>query len=318
MVEQSLRKGKVEGPTPPSGSRFHLERRGGSRYNLGVKQKQSGANSEFTIEQTPKLTARGVVWNQGSLRGKMESYMGKKRGKYRTRLVRKESQRMVKQSIALMVLTLAVVIALIIFGIPAMIKLVGFLGELRSASSPVDGEDTIAPFAPQLEVAVEATASAKINVDGFAESGASVKLFRNGGQVAETTVGDEGKFLFEGVVLDPGRNDFSAMAVDSAGNESERSVTRAVVFDNKSPKLTVTSPENGAVVGDSLNNLVNVEGESEPDVEVYVNDRLAIVDGAGKFSQKVSLQSGDNEIVVQAVDLAGNTSTQKLNVRYEN
>lgn len=286
------------------------------RYNLPVEDnKKETAPVDTTNDNFGfKKPEASVVWNNQELSAKMDTSMPRRRVKFKTRLAKKESQRMVNQSVWLLVFTGIVVIALIFWGIPSLIRLAGFLGEIKNGDTVP--EDTLAPLAPQLDLGFDATRSAELTIRGYAESGVVVKLSNNGLETGEATVGDEGSFEFVDFELDEGDNELALVAIDNAGNESEVS-KRTIVFDNTDPKLSITKPENGASFGDSQNRTIDVEGESESDVEVYVNDRLAIVGSDGKFSQRISLNDGDNEITVRAVDRAGNESEKKINVRFE-
>jgi hypothetical protein len=58
-----------------------------------------------------------------------------------------------------------------------------------------------------------------------------------------------------------------------------------------------------------------VEGITDAE-RVTVNDRIAVIDGNGKFSLIVSLNEGKNDLVVQATDQAGNKTETTMSVTY--
>lgn len=234
-----------------------------------------------------------------------------------SRLARRESKRLMRQSVLFFFLTIALVGAIIFWGIPAMVRLAGFLGDLRSSSQPIEDLDTIAPFAPQISVSYEATASARIDVNGYAEAGTTVTLFDDGNKVSEVVVNEEGEFAFLDIKLKKGSNNFVVQSVDAAGNESPLSKPRVVVFDNEDPLLEIESPNLNDEEIRSEEKLFNVSGKTDDDtVTVYIKDRLARVDSEGGFSGQVSLDEGDNEIKVRAVDVAGNETEVSFVVKY--
>ncbi len=242
--------------------------------------------------------------------------MAQRKKRYSSRLVRKESQRMMRQGILFLVLTVGLVVVLVVWGVPAMVKLAGFLGEIRSSSQPIDTGDKIAPFAPQLSIGYEATASARIDVSGFAEAEATVVLFNSGNKISEVIVDEDGSFVFSDIRLDEGVNEFEAQAMDSTGNESPMSKSRRVVFDNTNPTLGIDSVD---INGDNLRSeekLYEVRGSTDPGAKVYVNDRFARVDDEGYFSVRVPLNEGENTIRVRAIDLAENESVLEFGVSY--
>lgn len=77
--------------------------------------------------------------------------------------------------------------------------------------------------------------------------------------------------------------------------------------------LTIASPTNNTTVSTPT---ITVTGSTAPNADVSVNDKDLKADAAGKFSAAVTLDEGDNEIIVTAADTAGNSSEQLLIVTY--
>lgn len=77
--------------------------------------------------------------------------------------------------------------------------------------------------------------------------------------------------------------------------------------------LTVISPTNGQQV--STATLV-VKGKTVPNADVAVNDKDIKADASGNFSTTISLDEGDNEILVTASDANGNSSEWSGTVTY--
>lgn len=79
-------------------------------------------------------------------------------------------------------------------------------------------------------------------------------------------------------------------------------------------KLVVLTPTDKAVVA-SAN--TKVAGQTVPNADVSVNEVDTKADASGNFSATLSLNEGDNPIIVDAFDADGNTSEQELTVTYQ-
>jgi hypothetical protein len=73
-----------------------------------------------------------------------------KRSRRFSRLARKEEVRSLRQAFFFGILTIVFLLLLIFLGIPALIKMAIFLGEIRSSSTPVKTEDLLPPAPPIL------------------------------------------------------------------------------------------------------------------------------------------------------------------------
>jgi hypothetical protein len=234
----------------------------------------------------------------------------------RSRLTRTQSKRLNRQTVLLTIASIATFLAIIFLGIPALVRMAVFFGELKSSTEPVGQEDTIAPSKPQLETLPTATVSGQLTIRGFAESDSIIALYRSGSELKETTANDEGEFSFVAVDLRDGENTFYVTAKDSAGNQSDQSPRQTVVYDASPPKLTIDSPGEGETIYGQTNRTINVSGSTDEDSTVTVNDRLAIVN-SGNFSTTIQLNEGDNTIVVIATDRAGNETKKEIKVKYQ-
>lgn len=75
--------------------------------------------------------------------------------------------------------------------------------------------------------------------------------------------------------------------------------------------LTITSPKDGETLG-STN--ATVKGKTVANAEVFVNDIVGKADTNGNFSINVTLDEGENQIVVSANDSNGNAAEQSMGV----
>jgi hypothetical protein len=77
--------------------------------------------------------------------------------------------------------------------------------------------------------------------------------------------------------------------------------------------LQVTSPMHG----DNLTSpSVVIKGVTASGAEVFINDEETIADGEGNFQIQLTLEEGDNYIIVVVTDAVGNMAEQELTVYY--
>lgn len=233
----------------------------------------------------------------------------------RSRLARKQKLKDTRRAVLFIALTLGLALALIFVGIPVLIRVAVFLGNLRASSKLPEKSDTIPPSPPRLITSFEATNSAQFSLKGYAEPGATIKLSNSGLSLAEVVVDTDGLFIVKDIELTLGRNEIMAVAEDAAGNESQPSIPAVIEYDTSAPKLTITNPENGATITD-LDNQIKIQGQTEEGAKLIINDRLVIVDPEGSFNYQYSLKEGENIFNFTVRDKAGNQAKEELKVNY--
>jgi hypothetical protein len=77
--------------------------------------------------------------------------------------------------------------------------------------------------------------------------------------------------------------------------------------------LTITSPAGGSVVNTPQ---IQIKGSTVTLAEVFVNDSQVSVDTKGNFSSNVTLEEGENYILVSANDANGVSAEQEIIVTY--
>jgi hypothetical protein len=97
---------------------------------------------------------------------------------------------------------------------------------------------------------------------------------------------------------------------DAAGNTVSAQIQ--VLVDLTAPSLEIVEPATGFRTRDLS---VIVVGITEPGASVSVNGLPVMVDPFGKFTTTVTLQKGDNPIVVVAGDSAGNSVSRSITVK---
>ncbi len=136
-------------------------------------------------------------------------------------------------------------------------------------------------------------------------------------QVEELPVGETPAFIVPGVPLVNGRNDITATIV-GPGGESESSPVITYIRDVSKPRVTITSPKNGATVNQAT---VKIAGKTQARSEINARNEAngavgtATAKADGTFSVTVELTDGTNAITVKATDPAGNTASAVVSVR---
>ena len=157
---------------------------------------------------------------------------------------------------------------------------------------------------PMLEVTSPQTGfrtkDKQVEISGDTEASAILTI--NGNKVSFT-----GSVFTKTVALDKeGENDFTVMAMDKAGNFN---VVQLKVVRKTQVMLKLTTPLNGTR---TKNETVSIEGMTEPNAHVEINDFVIAAKGTGAFKATVNLTIGDNTISVKAVDDLGNQASGNI------
>ncbi|MBI2032508.1 MAG: hypothetical protein HYT09_02580 [Candidatus Levybacteria bacterium] len=199
------------------------------------------------------------------------------------------------------------------FGIPLFADISFSFGQLFSGKEDQTTvgkiEDNFLP-SPVLDQTPLATNSAKIKISGSATPEKKVELFLNGKSYDRDEADEDGEFTFN-ITLTEGENLIKARASDDKA-ESDFSETHIITFKKSEPKIELEKPRDGDNF--AVKN-IEVRGKTDIGNRVTINGFWAVVEGE-VFSYNLELHDGENEIIIQAEDDAGNKKEQKLKVRY--
>jgi len=219
-----------------------------------------------------------------------------------------------KIAIILGLLTLIFIIIIVLWGIPILANLAGFLGELKNPEQPTISEDTIPPVPPRFAAVPEATNSAIVNINGSSEPKSKIDIYLNSELFVTTKADEEGEFHLEKVSLKRGENTLSAFAFDDAENQSNSSEEIKIVFDDMPPDLEIFQPKEEETVYEQK---IEIRGKTESEeIRITINEHLTLVEKEGNFTYPFELTEGENKIKIAAEDLAGNKTEKELNVVY--
>lgn len=233
----------------------------------------------------------------------------------RSRLKTKEEEEITKKTIFLGVITILIFVALLVFGLPMLIRLSIILGEARVQKAKEVKGKVIPPPQPRLILPFEATNSATISLSGYSEKGLEVDLLKNDVSLDKTQANENGEFSFDNVELDTGDNQFGAVAISQDGVSSDPSKPIDIIYDNQAPEITMLNPSEDKLSVDYAD--FDVAGKTDVGASVTVNGRIASVDDEGKFKIKFQLNAGKNDLEIISTDLARNQTKKTIEITYD-
>lgn len=128
-----------------------------------------------------------------------------------------------------------------------------------------------------------------------------------------TSLDSNGEFVYL-IPLSPGPNTISVALPSDAGGAS---VTRSVIFADRPPSLTVTSPSDRSTTAQPD---ITVRGTALTSygtpANVSINGLVSGTDSGGNFAQTISLRPGTTTVVVRARDDAGQETIISRTVTY--
>ena len=234
--------------------------------------------------------------------------------RFYSRLRTTEEKRNLRTAVVLGIVTILLIGGIFIFGLPTVAKFAAILTDLRKSGEPVEVNDTTPPAPPRLDALPEATNKTQIEVSGESEPGATVILSFNK-TVEEAIADNEGSFRFT-FDLEDGQNSLTVSAKDSSGNESQKTEEISITFDNENPSLNVNAPSEGASFFGAKQRQVVIEGSTDTEASLSINDRFVLVEEDGSFAFATTLSEGENTFNLKAQDKAGNQSEKSLKVNF--
>ncbi len=231
-----------------------------------------------------------------------------------SRLERMEGKRNRRSAFLLLILTIALVAFMLRLGPSLIPKFTDFLRDLIGQNIETQGEDVVPPSPPIFDELPEFTKEPRLVVIGSAEEGSLVSVKVNDAK-KEVVANASGRFssTFD---LKEGENVVVAMATDRNHNKSGESESVRITYDTKPPELVVEKPINGESFFGTLGKQKTIEGHTEKNATVTVNDRVVVVARDGRLNYPISLNEGENVLKIIARDLAGNETLQEIKVNY--
>lgn len=233
-----------------------------------------------------------------------------------SRLRRYEDRKAQKKLSIAVVGSLAVLVFLGVFGLKILVGFSLLVDRIRG-NSPAAQQQSNLLLPPVMDPLPEATFSATLSISGKATARMSLVIYVDDTEYKTLTVPDDGLFTLADIAVDEGRVSLKSKITDDNDNASDYSNILHVTVDRKPPTLAVSKPEDGAKIQDGSHK-VTIEGMTDSDSKVMVNDRIVVVRGDGSFVYTIPIADGDNTLNVVAIDPAGNRTTVERHVTYQN
>ncbi len=177
--------------------------------------------------------------------------------------------------------------------------------------NPITDNETLAP--PVIGIPFEATNTAQIIVEGYANSHEIIELYVDDVLKKEVSVENDGKFRIDNLQLSIGNNTIYAKSKKGTFT-SLPSKSYTVIYDIDKPILKLHEPEdNKQVVSDRT---LKISGKTDSNTKIFVNDNQVAVDGNGNFTTTKQLVDGNNNFEIKGVDTAQNTTTITRTVHF--
>ena len=244
---------------------------------------------------------------------KYSSVYKRKNQRGSSRLLKKEERKMRKQTALYILLGLALLLLFIFILLPGIIR---FFFAFFDKESPFEEVDDVPPQVPTLSsTPPEATFSAQLDLTGFAEADSTVVFVLNGQELNQTQADEEGQFS-EALSLLDGDNELTLYGLDQAGNESLQSKTYHIALDQEVPEIEIIQPEADSKIEFKKNRNTPIDGQTEANARVYLNDRLILADSEGHFQSTYYLDEGENQLHFVVTDQAGNQNELTIKVNF--
>jgi hypothetical protein len=107
-----------------------------------------------------------------------------------------------------------------------------------------------------------------------------------------------------------GTHTLTYYAMDRLGSRSETG-TLTIAVDSTPPVIAMLAPQDGATVNGPT---VAVRGTVDVGSTATINGQPVVVDATGAFNQNITIQGTAATIVIDAIDVAGNTAVRTLRV----
>lgn len=230
-----------------------------------------------------------------------------------SRLAKTEAKRARKSALVYIVLTIVLIVLLPTYGLTALSKFTGFLYKLsgRDNTTITKSSDGNIVIPPRIDTLPQFTNQDKVRISGTTTPGMNVEVFFDDSQ-KEVLADANGEFSASFTISEERDYTGYAFTVNNAGEKSEKSQMVKITYDKTPPNLEIISPANETTFYGSQQSSQRIQGQVEEDDKVLINDRIAIVDGSGKFDYMADLAKGDNNFKIKVSDQAGNETEQDL------
>lgn len=198
------------------------------------------------------------------------------------------------------------------WGLPTLIGALSFFNNLKPHSQKEQIAEAIPP--PVLNIPFESTSSSTLKISGFSTPSSRVEIYFDDGLATTAETLSDGAFITNAVSLALGTNNIYGQTILD-GKKSLSSKVIRLIYSNEKPKINIIEPgDNQEIKGGEKK--VKVSGTIEGAATLFVNSSSVQILPDGNFSTEISLNDGENKILVSAASQAGNTSQLERKVMY--
>lgn len=225
-----------------------------------------------------------------------------------------EEKKNIKSAFLLILVSILTIVFLFFIGIPLVAKLTAYIADLRKFNKIDTKNDITPPAPPRFSNFPDFTNQKSINLNGSSEVGATIKLTVNDEEKQNITDKD-GNFTFS-IELNKDQNSLQAVAVDEAGNASIETQVYTITYDDTPPELNIIKPNDGDNIFGANQRQLTIQGTTDPQTKVTINDRFVTVESDGAFQYTITMGDGNNTFNVKSTDPAGNLTEKNLSVNF--
>jgi len=232
-----------------------------------------------------------------------------------TRLQSHQKKQMVRTIIFYSVILICFFIFILTVGLKVLLNASVFIANLtakKAVQTTSKSDDFIGSV--DIDNIPSATNSARIVVSGSILNYDTLTFFINGENIKETNISSQTSFSEEIGDLLKGNNEVYIQAKTKDLIEQKQSQKFTVTYKSDKPKLDIKEPQDNSKTS---NTDINVNGSTDKETFIQVNDGPVVVDSQGNFQTSVRLHDGDNKIKITAQDVAGNIEEKTITVTFQ-
>lgn len=159
-----------------------------------------------------------------------------------------------------------------------------------------------------------ATNSAEFIITGEANAYDIVEFYINNTKIKEKKLTSKKSFKETIGKLKQGENRVYVITKTKDEKQKKKSEIFTVVYKKDELEIEINSPKDGQTISKEE---ILIEGKTEPETTVHINNQPVVVDFEGKFKISYRLKEGENKLEFVARDIAGNVETKSITVTYE-
>ncbi len=232
-----------------------------------------------------------------------------------SRLERHQKNQLTAKIVVFTVILLTVVYFVLTIGFKLLFSMSLFIAGVtnKTASTPLTKTSDLIGSV-DINSIPNATNSATITVGGSVMNLNKVEFYIDDEKVKSVTLDASDTFSENIGDLNKGDNTVYIKAFSPDGQLQKQSMTFHVLYKPDKPKLDISQPAD-KMTTDKPD--IVVQGTTDKETFVKINDSPAVVDANDSFDMDIQLKEGDNPITITATDIAGNTEIKTLTVTYQ-